>query len=674
MDSAYPSHDLNLPIMEALAMHTNRQRPIFLVFAAFALLVTGISAIASPALAQGATATIEMAIYACPPEMDAYTASPDELLAACFFGEDFPPLSFTLDLPDGSVTGTESSAALATFTDVPVGDQVTLSEILPEGLGEPVVACTATNDADGAVVLDPTLVPVVNGNATEVEPEAGQTLSCNWYNVFGTAGAGQPGEDTTVAEEPATPSAAGASVEIVIHGCPDDFDVAATAAAFREACQGHPVVLLSAGDFADYYEANTTSGTAGDNLVQFGGVPATEITLSQLRPQSAKTLTVFCADASTADDPATWEQANVANGVSIDREIVADDQLTCHWFNNGGDVEGDASGSTVEIRAWTCVPGTEPGSDEWSDYFGQCDTADLETTFTLTDDAGAQPAELAGDWRGKQRAHDHRNRPGRIRGVGRRLRRLRGKRRRHRMAGCRKRRVCCRLRGRGQPDHVLRLVQYLHSLTLSWSAAHHPAPRHVAQRRSLAVHVRAHQLGERLAPTRNARSTRGILLLDVANGEHGAGHLALRHGQQAPSLGLLRLVPEPRHPARQSQQVRGHRDPLDHPSLVIGLARPSRPIEHNRDRQRHIGHPTDRYPQVRNSSQLRPVRNHYKMPRLGVAGATGPPRHIEQRRNHLVRHGFVAISPHLSHLRELLDCLGKGTICRGHWGSPGGWR
>ncbi len=160
-------------------------RPVLL---AIALVLSAIGAMTGPATAQGNTTYVVIAMRACPPGFDVRGATPEELKDTCVLAEDAPAVTFTITHVDGVEETVETKGGMIMLADVPTGGLMTQTELLPEGMGEPVVYCSA--NVIGGDGMDPTIMTVMNGNSIEVEPIAGGTLSCFWFNV--EAGAATP--------------------------------------------------------------------------------------------------------------------------------------------------------------------------------------------------------------------------------------------------------------------------------------------------------------------------------------------------------------------------------------------------------------------------------------------------------------------------------------------------
>lgn len=187
-------------IITRASRHAKSCRPILM---AVALVLSALGAMTVPATAQGDTTYVVIAMRACPPEFDVRGATPDELADACVLAEDAPAVTFTITHVDGVEETTETKGGMIMLADVPTGGVMTQTELLPEGMGEPVVYCSAKGS--GAEAMEPTMMTVMNGNTIEVEPLAGGTLSCFWFNV--EAGAATPSA-SPVASPIASPIAA----------------------------------------------------------------------------------------------------------------------------------------------------------------------------------------------------------------------------------------------------------------------------------------------------------------------------------------------------------------------------------------------------------------------------------------------------------------------------------
>ncbi len=186
-------------VTDRLTRHTGTRLPILM---AAALLLSALGAMTVPAAAQGDNTYVAIAMRACSPEFDVYGATPDELKDTCVLAEDAPAITFTITHVDGVEETVETKGGMIMLADVPTGGMMTQTGMLPEGMGEPVVYCSAR--AIGSKGMEPTMMTVMNGNSIEVEPLAGATLSCLWFTV--EAGAATPSA-SPVASPAASPIA-----------------------------------------------------------------------------------------------------------------------------------------------------------------------------------------------------------------------------------------------------------------------------------------------------------------------------------------------------------------------------------------------------------------------------------------------------------------------------------
>ncbi len=358
-------------------MTTSRLRSMFMLLACVGLFLPMFG---SNALAQENTGTIDVEIYVCPEGVDPF-GHIDGLTTQCVVPSD--PIGILVTSGSGyfQLSGELSPGEppqQVHIEGVPPGD-IVITPQLPDGYDNVSVYCREDEGPIEVITLN-----LEGGAPWTLQADA--TLSCQLI-VFPV---------DTGATPVAAPVVASSSLTVFVHGCPSGFD-GGSATELVDACTGHPVSGMYVSDLPDYYASATTSGIAGENSVTFTDVPAANLSLVYLYPRSFTSLAVLCDAGSGSNDPSTWLAGSIVSGLSIQVPVEPGVQLTCHWFNDAGDVEGDSSGNTLEVMAWNCPAGTEPGDDSWTSYLRECDDPSLGTTFTLVG-PGAPEGTISNEW------------------------------------------------------------------------------------------------------------------------------------------------------------------------------------------------------------------------------------------------------------------------------------
>jgi hypothetical protein len=334
----------------------------------------------SPATAQDETGSVDVEIFVCPESADPFD-SLDDLTNQCTESADAVGILVSNGSGYFQLTGAVAASEQPQrvhVDGVPAGD-IVITPQLPTGYDISNVYCREGDGPIEAVILN-----LDDGAPWNLQADV--PLTCQVI-VFPIVEEGTP---------VASPVPASSSLTVFVHGCPVGFG-GTSATDLVEACAGHPVSGLYVSDLPDYYASATTSGIAGENSVTFAEMQGTDFSLIYMYPRSLTTLAVLCDAGSGSDDPSTWRAGAIISGMSIQLPVDPGAHVTCHWFNDAGDVEGDTPGNTLEVKAWNCPADFEAEGESWSGYLRACEEPSLDTSFTLT--AGAElPSTVSNDW------------------------------------------------------------------------------------------------------------------------------------------------------------------------------------------------------------------------------------------------------------------------------------
>jgi hypothetical protein len=339
-----------------------------------------LAAFQSTAIAQEETGSVDVEVYVCPEGVDRFEAL-DGLTMLC--QEPSDPIGILVS--NGSGYFQMTGAVIASeqlqrvhLDSVPAGD-IVITPQLPSGYDISNVYCREGDGPIEAVILN-----LDDGAPWDLQADT--TLSCQVV-VFPV---------DTGATPLASPVPAASSLTVFVHGCPAGF-AGTSATDLVEACTGHPLSSLYVSDLPEFHASDSTTGAVGENSVTFSDMEGTDFSVISMYPRSVTTLAVYCDGGSGSEDPTFWQVGAVISGVSVQLPIEPGTQVACHWFNDAGDVDGGASGNTLEVKAWNCPAGTEPGEGSWTSYLRGCEEPSLDTTFSLNG-TGAPAGTLSNDW------------------------------------------------------------------------------------------------------------------------------------------------------------------------------------------------------------------------------------------------------------------------------------
>src|SRR5665811_619188 len=309
----------------------------------------------------GGLGKVSMWKQACPAGFDAYSATRHELELSC--DEDFESIDFSLT--SGSFSDTASSTnqfPYADFASVPTVE-VTVTETLPRGFGQPVVYCTVQEKGKPPIPREKVDVAIDTSITWRLEPN--QWLICQWYNV--------PETDSTVT--------------VVKWVCPEGTTYDKGYDFYSANCtQAHEGV-----DFKLTHGDGSAPGTTGVNgQIQWADVPLGPFSIQEYIPKDYGEPIVFC---SAGSDVAFAQLVRMDTpGGYLESELTMERTIyTCHWFNiYGGPGE-------ITVHKHTCPSGYDlhaAGANPMVD----CATKTNGVPFTLkdSDPATEDLAQLTG--------------------------------------------------------------------------------------------------------------------------------------------------------------------------------------------------------------------------------------------------------------------------------------
>ena len=306
---------------------------------------------------------VHISKHVCPMGFDAYAADATTLATEC--ASNPGTVDFTVE--DGALylqTNPATGAAPAVFENVPSG-QIRVSETLPDGYGLPVVFCRVDFE-DNSIIVPFGQAPVEVGPSIAYSLSAGQSLHCNWVNVFGGLG----------------------SVSIWSQACPEGFDaLTATRLELELGCSeeiGTVDFALANGSFSD-----TASSTNLFRYADFPAVPAGMVTLTETSASAYDTAVVYCRVQETGQPVTPAEKVEIGVDRSFSWDLEANQWLICQWYS------AYDTGSTVMLIKFECPAGTLDDQDQ-SIYIQNCTQPHDGVDFTLTHSGGASTMPTVG--------------------------------------------------------------------------------------------------------------------------------------------------------------------------------------------------------------------------------------------------------------------------------------
>ncbi len=311
---------------------------------------------------------------------DPYTATGlDAFQNACFS----PDGEFEFTVSDGggfSETATTSLGSVQ-FT-VPAGN-VTMTETIPEGFGDPAVFCWSN------LLPTPAAAPFI-GDGPGWDVSEGEQVECWWFNV-------------------ASPDQPGHTIRVNKHVCPEGFALAGDYWTLANGCTER----LDGVGFALTTDGGTVEATTDANGeiewtdVELGG--SGQVQIDEAIPDGYGEPVVWCVsfpqEAADAQDFDFFEVAAVDGLVTVSPEQHEPYIFSCTYFNfaDGGapddlttsDTQEGGAGNMVTIIKHRCPMGVVEDA-EFDDYQEICTQEHDDIAFTLDHSGGSFPETTAG--------------------------------------------------------------------------------------------------------------------------------------------------------------------------------------------------------------------------------------------------------------------------------------
>ncbi len=302
----------------------------------------------------------------CPVGFDAYSADVYDLAFTC----GVPQADVTFLLSDGAsaiASSTSDASGSIGFTDVPA-IPVSIVEQVPTGYGEPIVYCISNVPGDQQVG-DTIQQQVWDGNQIIHLMEAGESLSCTWYNV---------------------PAGDGGIVIVHKWTCPSDPGFSdAIESQFEDA----GCTRTNGIDFTLSYGIDTilTQITGGNEGATFwDNLPATDIHLTESIPGGYGEPIVYCSSQFPGTPtPLGFDTPEVIEGL-IATSLEPNERLDCWWINIPTD-----DGEVIVVK-YTCEAGYDLfgyGADPKED----CKHRTNGIEFSLEGSNGGSVSGITGD-------------------------------------------------------------------------------------------------------------------------------------------------------------------------------------------------------------------------------------------------------------------------------------
>ncbi|MGC4189969.1 MAG: sortase [Thermomicrobiales bacterium] len=274
---------------------------------------------------------------------------------------------FEFSVTDGiGTTSTVTDAnGYTEFTEVivPQEGEVQIQETLVDGYDAPVVFC-------GEPTSEAVLVPSDGGFVIPQPASNPFIYRCSWYNIP----VDEPGDGTVAVRKYYCPAGveSGLTLDEYIDDCTDPMQD--TTFTLVDGFGAHEQTTNP--DAGGVVWENVVIGQEGELQIQ------EDIPVEYLDP------VVFCGMEESA--PVLMPSAN---GFVIPQPSAVPFYYLCHWFNIPAE---RPDGNTIDVQKRYCPEGTAYGLS-LDDYDVACNTALLETTFTLVDGNGQHPQGIDGN-------------------------------------------------------------------------------------------------------------------------------------------------------------------------------------------------------------------------------------------------------------------------------------
>ena len=276
----------------------------------------------------------EVTVYKwdCPAGTDP-TGNEEYLLTEC--NTQHTGIPFDLTDANGSHP-MDSQSDGTTWNDVVRGtEDVTITETIPSGYGDPVVYCYSLLPDE----TDPAMVTSTGG--TVAIPDFGDAqwnYYCNWFNI-------PTGENT----------------DLIIYKwtCPEGYDPYGAGADPLVDCEAGPDGVTFNAEGPNGYTSQTDTGDSIQYAVMFGGLEAGLYTITETPPDGYTGMVCDCTEGTTYGGGANNSMTLEAMG----------GEVTCNWLNI------PVYDHQVWVYKWICPEGTVPGDHDEEWFFENCTEA-----------------------------------------------------------------------------------------------------------------------------------------------------------------------------------------------------------------------------------------------------------------------------------------------------------
>ena len=302
----------------------------------------------------GGTARVVINSHACGVLVPAYTLNREQLGQQCT--DDPGTIEYTVVSYTHQETQPASQNPLvqASFTNVPSG-YLYVGADLPTGWAAPIIWCQLFQESGDPITREAERMALVGGGLGYLV-DAGQVLSCDWYNVIQGF----------------------ANVRITTYLCPtavDAFTVDLTELVL--ACTDDPGT-------ADYTVESTTSAylktmpVSGGQPVTFSSVPSGSLRMSGKLADGQGVPVVWCGiDYEDATNVVPARRMSIGINASVTETLSAGQTLWCEWFNTPG------GSGMVSVWKEGCPAGVDAETATLNDLRASCHDDIPDIPFSL---------------------------------------------------------------------------------------------------------------------------------------------------------------------------------------------------------------------------------------------------------------------------------------------------
>ncbi len=254
-------------------------------------------------------------------------------------------ITFTANPGNAGITDSTGQVTLT----VPFDQQITLTETVPTGYGEPLIYCGITgsdlnfmNPNGGASA---TLGPIV----------AGDSVTCEVINYV------TPPSDLIISK----------------WSCPEGYDPHASGANPYSDCQQGPNGVTFAATGPNGYFAQTKTGDSIDYAVMFGGLGVGTYEVAEIVPTGYTWFVWGCTDGTS------WSASDTQPLLTVD---LTGGTVECDWLNI------PTFQNEITVHKWVCPDGADTTNRNYGWFSANCTTSASDIQFRLDHSAGSQYA------------------------------------------------------------------------------------------------------------------------------------------------------------------------------------------------------------------------------------------------------------------------------------------